>query len=199
MIDWKLVLQLAGIVLGLLYLWLEYRANIWLWAVSIVMPVVHGVLYYRSGLYADMAMNVYYVIAGFYGWIVWLRGSGGKSDKPVLRISKTPLHLGGILTVVGLLVWGAIYFILVHYTDSTVPVLDSLTTAMSIVALWMLSRKYLEQWLVWLAVDAISYGLYIYKGIPFTAGLYGLYTILAVAGYMRWRRVMLSEQAAAVR
>lgn len=199
MIDWKLVLQLAGIVLGLLYLWLEYRANIWLWAVSIVMPVVHGVLYYRSGLYADMAMNVYYVIAGFYGWIVWLRGSGGKSDKPVLRISKTPLHLGGILTVVGLLVWGAIYFILVHYTDSTVPVLDSLTTAMSIVALWMLSRKYLEQWLVWLAVDAISCGLYIYKGIPFTAGLYGLYTILAVAGYMRWRRVMLSEQAAAVR
>lgn len=199
MIDWKLVLQLAGIVLGLLYLWLEYRANIWLWAVSIVMPVVHGVLYYRSGLYADMAMNVYYVIAGFYGWIVWLRGSGGKSDKPALRISKTPLHLGGILTVVGLLVWGAIYFILVHYTDSTVPVLDSLTTAMSIVALWMLSRKYLEQWLVWLAVDAISCGLYIYKGIPFTAGLYGLYTILAVAGYMRWRRVMLSEQAAAVR
>lgn len=199
MIDWKLILQLAGIVLGLLYLWLEYRANIWLWAVSIVMPVVHGVLYYRSGLYADMAMNVYYVIAGFYGWIVWLRGSGGKSDKPVLRISKTPLHLGGILTVVGLLVWGAIYFILVHYTDSTVPVLDSLTTAMSIVALWMLSRKYLEQWLVWLAVDAISCGLYIYKGIPFTAGLYGLYTILAIAGYMRWRRVMLSEQAAAVR
>lgn len=197
MIDWKLVLQLAGIVLGLLYLWLEYRANIWLWAVSIVMPVVHGVLYYRSGLYADMAMNVYYVIAGFYGWIVWLRGSGGKSDKPVLRISKTPLHLGGILTVVGLLVWGAIYFILVHYTDSTVPVLDSLTTAMSIVALWMLSRKYLEQWLVWLAVDAISYGLYIYKGIPFTAGLYGLYTLLAVAGYMRWRRIMLSEQETA--
>lgn len=199
MIDWKLVLQLAGIVLGLLYLWLEYRANIWLWAVSIVMPVVHGVLYYRSGLYADMAMNVYYVIAGFYGWIVWLRGSGGKSDKPALRISSTPWRLGVILTVVGAVVWGAIYFILVHYTDSTVPVLDSLTTAMSIVALWMLSRKYIEQWLVWLAVDAISCGLYIYKGIPFTAGLYGLYTILAVAGYMRWRRVMLSEQAAAVR
>ena len=199
MIDWKLVLQLAGIVLGLLYLWLEYRANIWLWAVSIVMPVVHGVLYYRSGLYADMAMNVYYVIAGFYGWIVWLRGAGGKSDKPALRISSTPWRLGVILTVVGAVVWAAIYFILVRYTDSTVPVLDSLTTAMSIVALWMLSHKYLEQWLVWLAVDAISCGLYIYKGIPFTAGLYGLYTILAVAGYMRWRRVMLSEQAAAVR
>ena len=199
MIDWKLVLQLAGIVLGLLYLWLEYRANIWLWAVSIVMPVVHGVLYYRSGLYADMAMNVYYVIAGFYGWIVWLRGSGGKSDKPALRISSTPWPLGVILTGVGAVVWAAIYFILVRYTDSTVPVLDSLTTAMSIVAVWMLSRKYLEQWLVWLAVDAISCGLYIYKGIPFTAGLYGLYTILAVAGYMRWRRVMLSEQAAAVR
>lgn len=189
--DWKLVLQLAGIALGLLYLWLEYRANIWLWAVSIVMPVVHGILYYRSGLYADMAMNAYYVLAGIYGWAVWLRGTG--AGRPQLRISRTPQRWIAPLALALLAVWGGIYLLLTEFTDSTVPVLDSLTTAMSVVALWLLSRKKIEQWLLWLAVDAVSCGLYVYKGIPFTAGLYGLYTVLAVAGYMRWRRMMIAE------
>ncbi len=189
--DWKLVLQLAGIALGLLYLWLEYKANIWLWAVSIVMPVVHGILYYRSGLYADMAMNVYYVLAGIYGWAVWLRGTGGK--RPQLSISRTPRQWIAPLAAASLALWGAIYLLLFSFTDSTVPVLDSLTTALSIVALWMLSRKKIEQWLLWLAVDAISCGLYIYKGIPFTAGLYGLYTLLAAAGYLRWQRMMTEQ------
>ena len=77
---------------------------------------------------------------------------------------------------------------LVRFTDSTVPFWDSMTTAMSAVAMWMLSRKYVEQWLVWCAVDAITVGLYLYKGIPLTAGLYLLYTVLAIAGYLRWRR-----------
>ena len=77
---------------------------------------------------------------------------------------------------------------LVRFTDSTVPFLDSMTTAMSMVAMWMLSRKYMEQWLVWLVVDMITVGLYIYKGIPLTAGLYTLYCALAVAGYLRWKR-----------
>mgnify|MGYP003800841941 FL=1 len=79
---------------------------------------------------------------------------------------------------------------LVNFTDSTVPFCDSLTTALSIVALWMLSRKYIEQWLVWLVVDAITVGLYLYKEIPITAGLYTLYTCMALAGYFRWRRMV---------
>ena len=69
--DWKLILQIAGVVLGLLYLWLEYRADIRLWIVGLVMPLVHGALYYKAGLYADCSMQVYYVLAGLYGWLVW--------------------------------------------------------------------------------------------------------------------------------
>jgi nicotinamide mononucleotide transporter len=84
--------------------------------------------------------------------------------------------------------------VLVRFTDSTVPFWDSMTTAMSMIAMWLLSRKYLEQWLVWLVVDAITVGLYIYKGIPFTAGLYTLYTALAVAGYLRWRREIARKE-----
>jgi len=180
----KLVLQIVGVALGLWYLWLEYRANIWLWLVGLVMPMVNGVLYAMSGLYADMGMNIYYIIAGLYGWIVW---SNQRPEKKV-SIGHTPRSY--ILPLLGatLAIWGLIWWVLVSFTDSTVPVLDSLTTALSIVATWMLAQKYVEQWLVWLVVDAITVGLYIYKGIPITASLYGLYTLLAWAGYRRWLR-----------
>ncbi len=182
----KLILQIVGVALGLLYLWLEYRANTWLWIVGMLMPCVHCILYFKSGLYADCAMQGYYILAGLYGLIAWLIGHKSK-DKP-LRISHTPLCLIAPLAAIYGVLHIIIYYVLVRFTDSTVPFWDSMTTAMSMVAMWLLSRKYLEQWLVWCVVDAITVGLYIYKGIPLTAGLYALYTALAVAGYLRWKR-----------
>lgn len=182
----KLILQIVGVILGLLYLWLEYKANIWLWIVGMLMPCVHCALYFKSGLYADCAMQGYYILAGLYGLVAWI--IGGKSKEKKLEISHTPLRLALPLVVVYGALHAAIYFVLVRFTDSSVPFWDAMTTAMSMVAMWMLSRKYMEQWLVWCAVDAITVGLYLYKGIPITAGLYALYTALAVAGYLRWRR-----------
>ena len=184
--EWKLALQLAGVALGLLYLWLEYRADIRLWIVGLAMPVVHGVLYYRSGLYADCAMNVYYVLAGLYGLAVWHRAPRRQGAE--LRIGRTPRRFAAPLAGLYAVLHAAIYLLLARFTNSTVPFWDSLTTALSIVAMWMLARKYVEQWLVWLVVDLVTVGLYLYKGIPLTAGLYVLYAALAVAGYRRWLR-----------
>ena len=182
----KLLLQIVGTLLGLVYLWLEYKANIWVWIVGAIMPLVHGVLYLTSGIYADAAMQLYYVAAGIYGLVVWRRAPKRKDDGV---IKHTPR--GWILNLVAVyaVLHVAIYFFLTEFTDSRVPVFDSMSTALSIVAMWMLSRKLVEQWLVWLVVDMISVGLYIYKGIPITAALYTLYCILAFVGYMRWRRM----------
>jgi nicotinamide mononucleotide transporter len=142
------------------------------------------VLYLTNGVYADAAMQLYYVAAGIYGLIVWK----SKSKKREGGIQHTPN--GWILNLVVLYAFfhAELYLFLVEFTDSSVPFFDSMSTALSIVAMWMLSRKLVEQWLVWLVVDMISVGLYLYKGIPITAGLYTLYCVLAVAGYMRWRR-----------
>ena len=192
--DWKLTLQIVGVALGLLYLWLEYKANIWLWVVGLIMPIVHGALYFRSGLYADFSMQLYYIAAGIYGLIVWGRGAK-QSNHDTLKITSTPLAVWVAVAGVYALLHGAIYLFLVSFTDSTVPFWDSLTTALCIVAYWMLSRKYVEQWLVWLAVDVITVGLYLYKDIPLTAGLYALYSALAVAGYLRWRRMIKTQIA----
>lgn len=183
--DFALILQIVGTTLGLLYLWLEYKANIWLWIVGAIMPVVHGVLYFQSGIYADAAMQLYYVLAGVYGLVVWKRRPK-KSDDGHIR--HTPMKWIVPLVAVYAVLHVAFYFFLSECIDSRVPLFDSMSTSLSIVAMWMLSRKLVEQWLVWLVVDMISVGLYIYKGIPITAGLYALYCILAVAGYVRWRR-----------
>ena len=184
--DWSLILQIVGIILGLLYLWLEYKANIWLWVVGAIMPMVHGMLYLEKGVYADAAMQLYYILAGLYGLIVWRRKAKSANEG---RIVHTPK--GWILPLVAVyaLLHVAIYFVLTEFTDSQVPVFDSMSTALCIVAMWMLSRKLVEQWLVWLVVDMISVELYLYKGIYFTAGLYTLYCVLAVMGYLRWRKL----------
>ena len=89
---------------------------------------------------------------------------------------------------------GSTYYVLVRFTNSNVPLLDSFTNALSFVGLWALARKYVEQWLFWIAVDVVCTALYVYKGIPFKAGLYGLYVVIAVLGYFKWKSMM--KQAA---
>ena len=193
--DFQLLLQIVGVALGLLYLWLEYRADIRLWIVGLVMPLVHGVLYYRAGLYADCSMQVYYVLAGLCGWIAWHRARrNGGPAAPVTRkndlaVVHTPLRRIPLLVAVYGALHAGLYLLLVRCTDSSVPFWDALTTALCIVAYWMLARREVEQWLVWLAVDLLTVGLYLYKGIPLTAGLYALYAALAVVGYLRWRNL----------
>lgn len=190
--DWLRLIDIIGLVLGLLYLWLEYRANIWLWAVGIIMPIVNSYLLFAKGLYADFGMEFYYVVIAIYGYYCWRWGN--KTDKgtelPITHY-KSRHVVASIMT--GLVLWGGIYWFLKYHTNSTVPILDSFTTSLSAVAMWALARKYLEQWLLWLVVDAVSCGLYIYKGIPFRACLYGLYTVIAVLGYLKWKKMVTSD------
>lgn len=189
-------LEIIGTLVGLIYLWLEYKVSIWLWVANVVMPAIYVMVYYQAGLYADFGINIYYLIISFYGIYYWWKGrkqqfaEQTKEAQEALPITRTPMQTWKLLAVVctGLLV--AIAFILIRYTDSTVPWMDSLTTALSIVAMWMLARKYVEQWLVWIVVDALSAGLYVYKELYFTAGLYALYTVIAYFGYKEWIRLM---------
>jgi len=187
-------IDFAGLVLGLIYLWLEYRASIWLWLASVIMPVVHGYLYWERGLYADFGMEIYYVLAAIYGYAMWRWSKkGATSDSSADAVSERaithfPLRRVPMTVVAGVLLWAVIYWILIQFTDSTVPLFDSFTTALSMVAMWALAQKYAEQWLLWLVVDAVCTGLYIYKQIPFTASLYAFYTVVAILGYRKWLR-----------
>ena len=173
-------------VLGLLYIWLEYRAHIALWVVGIIMPALDVYLYYSHGLYGDAGMAVYYTLAAVYGLCIW-KFKKTRKLKQELPIINMPRRLYLPTTLFFFVAWGLTYYILVTWTNSTVPLLDSFTNALSFVGLWALARKYLEQWFFWMVVDMVCTILYIQKGIPFKAGLYGLYVVIAVMGYQKWK------------
>ena len=181
-------LEILGTMVGLIYLYLELKASIYLWLVSVVMPAIYMFVYFQHGLYADFGIQIYYLLAAIYGFAVWRFGK--KREEKVLPITYTPVRNYAYLTISLLVLWALIAWILLTFTNSTVPFWDSFTTATSIVALWMLAHKYIEQWLVWVVVDAMYVGLYIYKDIYFTSGLYTLYTLIAVVGYLRWKKMM---------
>lgn len=188
------ILEIIGTIVGLLYLWLEYRASIYLWIVGIIMPAIYIFVYFKAGLYADFGINIYYLIAAIYGWIIWKCGTKRKKDKGDLPITKMPWRFYAPLAAVFAVSLLAIAYVLINFTDSNVPWLDSFTTALSIVGMWMLAQKYLEQWLAWIAVDVVCCGLYIYKELYFTSGLYGVYSIIAIFGYLKWKRMMITNQ-----
>lgn len=188
-------LEIAGTAVGLVYLYLEYKANVWLWLAGVVMPVIYIFVYYDAGLYADMGISVYYLVASLYGAVCWLshrnqpvENSGGTEDSA--GIGRTPRQLIPLLVFVCVVCSLLIGWILKTFTDSTVPWADGVTTALSVVAMWMLAEKYVEQWLVWILADIGCALLYIYKELWFTAGLYALYAIIAVAGYRKWLRMI---------
>ena len=189
--DFLLALDITATIVGLVYIWLEYRASIYLWIAGIIMPAIDIFLYYEAGLYADFGMAIYYTLAALYGYAMWKwgkkRGTAADEQLPITRFPRRKVLPVALLFAVA---WAAIYEILIHFTNSDVPITDSFANALSFVGLWALARKYLEQWMVWIVVDVVLSALYIYKGIPFKASLYALYVVIAVAGYFKWRKMM---------
>ena len=186
-------LDIVTTVLGLAYILLEYRASIWMWAVGFAMQALGIVLYYQKGLYADCGMEFYYLTMTVYGYWKWkthpqplsVEGGGIKSLLPSLNRERLGV---GLLIIAA--IWAVIYWLLVTFTNSNVPLADSFTTALSIVGIWALAHKYLEQWFIWIVVDVVTSVLYFYKDIPFKASLYALYVIIAIFGYIKWRKMI---------
>ncbi len=184
-------LDILTTILGLIYIWLEYRASIWLWFFGIVMPALDIWLYFSHGLYGDAGMTCYYTVAAIYGFLVWhFKKTGKDGTKQELPITHMPWRLYLPAAFFFLLAWAVTYYVLITWTNSTVPLLDAFTNALSFVGLWALARKYVEQWIFWIIVDIVCCVLYIQKGIPFKAGLYGLYVFIAVAGYIKWMKLI---------
>ena len=189
-------LDITTTILGLAYIVFEYKASLWMWVVGFLMQALGIVLYYQKGLYADCGMEFYYLSMTVYGYWRWVHSSPklgevrmGMNEALPIRHFPKRLILPWIL-LIGT-IWAVIYWLLVTFTNSNVPLADSFTTALSIVGVWALAHKYLEQWFIWIAVDVVTCVLYFYKDIPFKASLYALYVIIvAIAGYFKWRRMM---------
>lgn len=134
-------LDIAGTIIGLVYIYQEYKASIWLWVTGLIMPMVYMFVYYEAGLYADFGMQVYYVLAAIYGLLVWKYGKKRNQKTEELPITKVKRSLLLPSLLFFLAAWGALYLILIRFTNSTVPILDSFGNSLSFVGLWWLSRN----------------------------------------------------------
>ena len=189
MISWisENYIEILGVLSSLLFLLFSIRQNILLWPLGMLSAILYMWVFYQSKFYADMGLNAYYFIISIYGWLNWWSGKSGTGG---LKVSSIKLKTGAILALITLIAFAGIGFILDRYTDSPIPYWDAFTTAMSFTATWMLARKIIEHWILWVIIDVISMGLYLYRGLYPTLFLFAIYTIMAVIGYRQWKRTL---------
>jgi len=192
-------IEILGAISGLLYLYFAIRQKIWLWPLGLITSAVYVYVFFITQFYADMGLNIYYVVISIYGWYNWLYGKGNQK-KDTLCIST----LTRKLVVILLIITACIYVVLVYMLKKLPELLnvevsellywDAFTTAASIVATWMLARKIIQHWLIWIVVDAVSLGLYVYKGMYPTVVLFLVYTLMAFKGYIEWKKEIQTEK-----
>jgi nicotinamide mononucleotide transporter len=178
-------LEIVAALFGVVSVFLSVRQNIWSWPTAIVNVGMYIIVFYESRLYADTGLQVVYVVLNAYGWYHWLYGGKNRTELPVTR---TPMRLGAFLA--GLVAAGTMLIgtLLARNTDAALPYIDAMTTSTSLVAQWMMTRKLLENWVIWVAVDVVYIGMYIYKSLYVTAVLYFIFLVLSAMGFFQWRR-----------
>jgi len=179
--------ELLGAILGILYVRYSIRQSILTWPMGLLTSLLYIIVFFNSALYAAMGLQVYYVVISVYGWYYWLKGKreDNKSLLPVRNVSKQLWIKFGTFTI---LIYAVILFVLINFSDSDVPFFDSLTTSFSILATWMLAKKYIENWIIWIFIDFVSIGLYMYKSLWPTVILFIVYTVMAFLGYIEWKK-----------
>lgn len=182
-------LEVIAATIGLISIYLQIKQHILYWPVTIVLVSLYIVVYIDAKLYADMSLQVYYLVISFYGWHHWMYGNNKDKTKK-LEVSQTHTKQAILYFLISIILFLAISQILVYFTDSDLPYWDAFTTALSFIATWMLAKKILENWLLWIVVDAVSVGIYIYKDLYATSILFIVLTILAFVGYYSWRKSM---------
>ena len=181
-------IELVGAILSLIYLYLSIKQKISLWIFGFLSSAFYIVVFFDTGFYADMSLQFYYLAVSVYGWINWRHGT--KQGGHELPATKTSKRLTIMLLLASLLIYGVYYLILAKFTDSTIPISDSLVGTLSVLGTWMLARKLIENWLVWIVADGIATGLFFYKELYPTAILFIIYTTMAVVGYWQWRKTI---------
>lgn len=184
-------IEILATLTGIIYLILSIPGKKLLWFFGLVSSLLYVFVFFRHKIYADMSINVYYVAISIYGWIHWSLGRN-KGSLPFSRLTfkQSVLFLSATVALFFL-----IAYVLTNFTDSDVAIFDAVVTSASITATWMLARKIVEHWIVWVVVDGISIALYIYKGLYPTVLLFIFYTVLAVLGYFEWIKLWKAQES----
>ena len=187
-------LEAIAVIFGIVSVYLSTRENIWSWPTALVNVALFTLLFLRSGLYSDTGLQVVYFGLSVYGWYEWLYGGAGRT---AIAVSRTSSRTWIIVAVIAVVMWFALGAITSRLPGTALPYVDAATTTISLIAQWMMTRKLLENWVLWIGVDVVYVGMFIYKGLYLTAINYGVYLALAVLGYVAWKRSLATQQGAA--
>jgi nicotinamide mononucleotide transporter len=184
------LLELVAVAVGIVSVYFNTRQNVLGWPTSIINVSLYTLIFHREHLFALMALQVFYFVISVYGWYEWLRG--GKGGTP-LKVTKTPPRLGLFLIGIAIVGTALLTFVLARYSTDRIPLLDALLSVVSLVAQWMMARKYLATWPVWIGVNLISVPTFLSQGLRLTAFLYAVFLVLAVYGHLQWRKSYLAS------
>ena len=183
--NFDIALEAFATIFGLLSVWFSMRENILVFPTGIINTSIYVYILYFAGLYGDMSINAYYFAMSIYGWNKWLQKTDDTHYIPIRNSTKIEKIYSVILMVVS---FGLLSYILKNYTSSTVPYIDAFTTSIFFVGMWLMAKKVIDNWVYWIIGDLITIPLYIYKGLTITAFQYLIFTILAIAGYITWKK-----------
>ena len=183
--------EILAVIFGIISVYLSTREHIWSWPTALVNVALYFIVFLEAKLYADMGLQVIYFVLSLYGWYEWLYGGANRTE---LHVSRTTTSLGVRLLVIGVVCAAVLGTLLSRFTDAALPFVDSATTSTSLVAQWMMTRKILENWAVWMAVDVVYVGMFIFKKPYLTAGLYAVFLVLAVMGFIQWKRSLAERE-----
>ncbi len=185
------LLEIIAVLFGLFSVWFAKKENILVYPTGIINVLIYVYICFFAGLYADMGINFFYFIMSVYGWYSWTRIDINKKALPISSCNKN-YHILNVIAFI--FFFFVIRYVLINYTDSTVPNWDSLTTAIFIIAMWLMARKKVENWIAWIIGDIISIPLYAYKGLVFTSFQFTIFLIIAIMGYIAWRKKLLASK-----
>jgi nicotinamide mononucleotide transporter len=182
------IFEWLATISGFLYIYYTIREDTRLWIYGIVSSALFAWVFFKSLIYANSILYIYYVIIGFYGWYAWSRSEKEKDDAAKLTIHRSSVKMLIVYIAVSVILAIPIYYILRKFSDSDAPLIDAVLTTGGMVATWMLTQKLIEQWIFWIIIDLIWCGLMIFKGMYPTLLLFVAYTILALKGYLEWKK-----------
>lgn len=174
---------------GIVAIFFQIKVKPIYWPISIINVILYIFVFYQARLYAEISLQLYYLVMSIYGWIFWLKKTNNKS----IPISKTTLKMWIIIITMVPVIWLSMAFLLKKYSNTDVPFIDSFLTTLSFIATYLLARKKIENWLIWIFVDFSSIGLYYYKELYATIILFVILTILAILGYKEWKKILYAS------
>jgi nicotinamide mononucleotide transporter len=190
-------LEIVAASFGLISVWYAKKANILVYPTGIVSVLIYVYICFNSQLYADMGINFYYFIFSVYGWIMWSKKDENREEKPVSFCDKKNCTVSVLIFAVSIVVIITLLKIFkagdIHYWSTGIPYIDTFTTSVFILGMWLMALKKVENWIFWIIGDVVSVPLYFYKGLVFTSLQFFVFLILAVLGYLEWRKLAKKE------